>query len=488
MGMHEQGIPRQGGAAFIWKWGAIFGGILGVIQIIILLLSLGALGTIIDLLIWLVGFFLIGLFAARQTGRVGTGALVGPVTGLIGGLIAVLFGIIQIAANGQEITQEPTVICPTVPSFASQLHKAPGEAYPCRGQGCATQACVVRSSVPPLGTMRKGAFPCLASWGLFSLDALLKGTSMSEPVIQIEHLSRSFGSIKALDDLSLEVPAGIVFGFLGPNGAGKTTTIHLLLGLLEPTKGRASVLGFDTRTQADDIRARSGALLEFHGLYERMSAQDNLNLYGRIYRMPAPARSARIKELLTHLDLWERRRDPVGNWSRGMKQKLAVARALLHHPPLVFLDEPTAGLDPVAAAALREDLASLVAREGVTVFLNTHNLTEAEKLCARVGVIRQGKLVTVGSPDELRARIGGPQAEIVGHGFTEQMLTTLRDRPEVAHADLHNSHVLIELRGESEVGPLVSLLVQAGAEVEEVRRGKASLEDVFLTLMEEEKQ
>jgi ABC-2 type transport system ATP-binding protein len=310
---------------------------------------------------------------------------------------------------------------------------------------------------------------------------------MPEPIIRTEHLSRFFGPVKAVDDLSLEVPAGIVFGFLGPNGAGKTTTIHLLLGLLEPTAGQASVLGFDTRTQADEIRARSGALLEFAGLYERMSAQDNLDLYGRINRMPAPARQARIKELLTHLDLWERRADPVGTWSRGMKQKLAVARALLHHPPLIFLDEPTAGFDPVAAAALREDLARLVAREGVTVFLNTHNLTEAEKLCAQVGVIREGKLVTVGAPDELRARTGGPQAEVVGRGFTEQMLDALRERPEVAHAELNNSHLLLELRGESEMGPLVSLLVQEGASVEEVRRGKASLEEVFLTLMEEEK-
>src|SRR5712692_2717102 len=311
---------------------------------------------------------------------------------------------------------------------------------------------------------------------------------MPEPIIRTEHLSRLFCTVKALDDISLEVPAGIVFGFLGPNGAGKTTTIHLLLGLLEPTKGQASVLGFDTRTQADEIRARSGALLEFAGLYERMSAQDNLDLYGRIYRMPAPDRQARIKELLTHLDLWERRRDLVGTWSRGMKQKLAVARALLHHPPLVFLDEPTAGFDPIAAAALRDDLASLVAREGVTVFLNTHNLTEAEKLCAQVGVIRQGKLLTVGNPDELRFKRGGPQAEIVGVGFTEEMLAQLRARPEVAAAELHNSHLLIELRGESEMGPLVRLLVLAGAEVEEVRRGKASLEEVFLTLMEEEQR
>jgi len=165
---------------------------------------------------------------------------------------------------------------------------------------------------------------------------------MAGPIILTEHLSRYFGTVKAVDDLSLEVPAGIVFGFLGPNGAGKTTTIHLLLGLLEPTEGQASVLGFDTRRQADEIRARIGALLEFSGLYERMSAEDNLEFYGRVYQIPAAERRARIKELLTHLDLWDRRKDQVGKWSRGMKQKLAVARVLLHHPPLIFMDEPTA--------------------------------------------------------------------------------------------------------------------------------------------------
>jgi ABC-2 type transport system ATP-binding protein len=311
---------------------------------------------------------------------------------------------------------------------------------------------------------------------------------MSEPIILIEHLSRSFGAVKAVDDLSLEVPAGIVFGFLGPNGAGKTTTIHLLLGLLEPTRGQARVLGFDTRTQSDVIHARCGALLEFAGLYERMSAEDNLDLYGRINLMPAPDRRARIKELLTHLDLWERRKELVGKWSRGMKQKLAVARSLIHRPALVFLDEPTAGFDPQAAAALHNDLASLVEHEGVTVFLNTHNLVEAEKLCARVGVIRQGKLLTVGSPDELRGSTGAPQAEIRGDGFNEQTLTLLRARPEVAHAELQSGHLLIHLRGETKLGSLVRLIVESGGQVEEIRRGKASLEEVFLTLMEEDKR
>jgi ABC-2 type transport system ATP-binding protein len=311
---------------------------------------------------------------------------------------------------------------------------------------------------------------------------------MPEPIIRTEQLSRSFGTIKAVDDLSLEVPAGIVFGFLGPNGAGKTTTIHLLLGLITPDQGRASVLGYDVRTQAAEIRTHCGALLEFAGLYERMSAEDNLDLYGRIYKMPAAERQARTKELLTHLDLWDRRKDRVSTWSRGMKQKLAVARALFHRPPLIFLDEPTAGFDPVAAAALRTDLANLVSHEGVTVFLNTHNLSEAEKLCGQVGVIRQGKLLTVGNPDELRLQRGSPKVEIVGHGFNEQILSQLRQRPEVSQVELQNSHLTVKLNKESPTAPLVSLIVQSGGEVEEVRKGEASLEEVFLTLMEEEKK
>ena len=310
---------------------------------------------------------------------------------------------------------------------------------------------------------------------------------MTELAIHTEHLSRSFGAVQAVDDLSLDVPVGIVFGFLGANGAGKTTTIHLLLGLLEPTGGQATVLGFNTRTQANAIRTRAGALLEFNGLYERMSAEDNLELYGRIYHMSAADRHARTKELLVHLDLWDRRKDQVGTWSRGMKQKLAVARALFHRPTLIFLDEPTSGFDPVAAAALRDDLATLVKREGVTVFLNTHNLAEAEKLCALVGVIRKGKLLTLGNPDELRFKQGGPQAEIVGRGFTDDLLALLRERPEVASAELQNGHLVLGLKGDSEVGPLVSLIVRQGGEVEEVRKGAASLEDVFLTLMEEER-
>lgn len=226
---------------------------------------------------------------------------------------------------------------------------------------------------------------------------------MSDYAIHTEHLSYNFGAVRAVDDLSLDVPQGIVFGFLGPNGSGKTTTIRLLLGLLEPQQGKARVLGYDAQEQPYLIRKHTGALLEHTGLCDRISAEHNLEFYGRINQMPAAECQARIKELLSHFGLWERRKEWVGKWSRGMKQKVAIARAILHHPSVIFLDEPTAGLDPITAAALREDIATLVEQDGMTVFLNTHNLAEAEKLCSLIGVIRNGKLLVVGSPDQLRA-------------------------------------------------------------------------------------
>ena len=309
---------------------------------------------------------------------------------------------------------------------------------------------------------------------------------MTQIAIVIDELVRDFGPVRAVDQLSLEVPSGIVFGFLGPNGAGKTTTLRLLLGLLEPTAGRAEVLGYDVQTQADQVRAYCGALLEHSGVYEQLSAEDNLEFYGRVWRLPKAERQARIRELLSDMGLWERREDPVSKWSRGMKQKLALARTLLHRPSIVFLDEPTAGLDVQAAVEVRNDLAVLAAREGVTIFLTTHNMAEAEKLCNQVAVIREGHLVALGHPDQLRAQAGGLRVEVSGRGFGEEALSLLQQRPEVAAVEAQNGRLIIDLSRESAAAPLVSLLVSTGAEVEEVRRGKASLEEVFMTLMEEE--
>ena len=309
---------------------------------------------------------------------------------------------------------------------------------------------------------------------------------MSEAAIRTTSLTRDFGNVRAVDALTLEVPPGIIFGVLGANGAGKTTTINLLLGLLEPTSGNAQVLGFDTRTQGGAIRERTGALLEYSGLYERLTAEDNLDFYGRVWHLPAAERQARIKQLLTHVGLYDRRNERVGTWSRGMKQKLAITRVLLHRPTLIFLDEPTAGLDPVAAAGLRDDLEGLVASEGVTVFLNTHNLPEAERLCQQVGVIRSGKLLSVGSPDQLRRQTGRPQAEVSGDGFTPEVLALLRARNDIARAQVENSHLTLELADQHvRLAPIVAALVEAGVQIEEVRRGQASLEEVFMTLMED---
>jgi ABC-2 type transport system ATP-binding protein len=314
---------------------------------------------------------------------------------------------------------------------------------------------------------------------------------MSAYAIRTDNLTRVFervksGPVHAVDALTLEVRTGIVFGFLGPNGSGKTTTIRLLLGLLEPTAGRAEVLGYDTRAQADEIRARTGALLEHPGIYERLSAADNLDFYGRAWRVPPGERQARIQELLEGFGLWDRRDQEAGQWSRGMKQKLAVARAMLHRPRLLFLDEPTAGFDPLAAATLGADLVGLARREGTTVFLTTHNLDEAERVCDLLAVIRDGRLLVIGTPDEVRARAGasGMRVEISADGIDERLLALLRAQPHVTDVTCRNGHLRIDLRDGARVAPLVRLLVEHGAEVEEVRKGSASLQEAFLELME----
>ena len=310
---------------------------------------------------------------------------------------------------------------------------------------------------------------------------------MVNVAIRINSLTHDFSSVRALDGLSIEIPEGIIFGFLGPNGAGKTTTINILLGLLKPTSGIVEVLGLNTRTRADDIRSRTGALLEYPGLYEQLSAEDNLEFYGRIWHLADVDRRERIKELLTQIGLWERRKEKVVKWSKGMKQRLALARALMHQPSLLILDEPTAGLDVMGATAIRNDLANLAKNEGVSIFMATHNMAEAEKLCHQVAIIRQGKLLTIGNPNELRKQTSGSQVEVIGTGFSEDLINVIRAQPEVSTVEKSKNRVVIQFTKEIDTAPLVNLLVNKGVQVEEVTKVKASLEDVFLTLMEEEK-
>lgn len=308
---------------------------------------------------------------------------------------------------------------------------------------------------------------------------------MKNYAIKTIGLTHDFGQLRAVDNLSLEVPAGSIFGFLGPNGSGKTTTIHLLLGLLNPTDGCATVLGHDIHTASNQIREKSGALLEHHGLYEKLNAEDNLDFYGRIYHLPKSERKARIKDMMQHLNLWDRRHEPIDTWSRGMKQKLAVARTMLHHPQLIFLDEPTAGLDPVAAAALRNDLEKLAQREGVTIFLTTHNLDEAQRLCDHVAIIRQGKLLLVDTPDSIRSQSENPRYEIHTSDNTNLVADLLQTHTAVNSVAIKNSHINVLLNKGADIAPLVSLIVSQGYNLEEVKKINSSLESVFLKLMEE---
>lgn len=307
---------------------------------------------------------------------------------------------------------------------------------------------------------------------------------MNVPAIRCVEVVRDFKAVRALDGLTFDVPAGIVFGFLGPNGAGKSTLIRVLLGLTRRTTGHAEVFGIDPARDGNAARRLCGALLEHHGLYERLTALQNLDFYARAWRLDRSAREARVRELLSRFGLWERRRDKVGTWSRGMKQKLAIARAVLHRPPLVFLDEPTAGLDPVASAALRDDLARLASDEGVTVFLTTHNLAEAERLCAQVGVIRKGRLVGFGSPAELREQRSSAALHLTADGLDDVLMTALGSAPGVASATRAGDGAYVTLADPAQVPSLVAWLVAHHVSVHEVRRERASFEEAFLDLVD----
>jgi len=309
-------------------------------------------------------------------------------------------------------------------------------------------------------------------------DPASRGSLEDEPVISVDGLTKRYGDVAAVDGLSFDVPRGSIFGFLGPNGAGKTTTINLLLGLIEPSGGSASVLGFDSGTASDQIRARVGALLDEHGLYEHLSAYENLYFYGRVGRIPGAQLESRIKRALDDIDLWDRRHDLAGEWSKGMQQRLALARAQLHEPELLFLDEPTAGLDVVSAREVRAQLVNL-ASQGTTIFLTTHNMAEAEELCARVAVISDGRLLADGEPTSLLPG-SGYDVTIRGDNL-EPGATAIGQLPDVISSNLVNEELIVKMTS-PDPSPVVAQLVDSGASIHEVTRG-THLEEAFLRLV-----
>ena len=306
----------------------------------------------------------------------------------------------------------------------------------------------------------------------------------TDPVIAIEGLHRSFGEVVALAGLTFEVYPGEIFGFLGHNGAGKTTTVRLLNGLLVPDQGRVRVLGLDPMADGPAVRRRTGVLTETPSLDERLTARENLSVYADLYGVPLGEVAGRVAGLLEDFELAERAEEKVGGYSKGMKQRLALARALLHRPEVLFLDEPTAGLDPVAARHVHGMITRLSQEERSTVFMCTHNLVEAQRLCDRVAVLEHGRLVALGTPAELSRRLGHSQrleVEVVPGAVARarELLQATAAAGDVAQ----ENHILsVPGIGREQVPGLVARLVEAGVGIYRVAPREPSLEDVYFAL------
>jgi ABC-2 type transport system ATP-binding protein len=313
---------------------------------------------------------------------------------------------------------------------------------------------------------------------------------MNTSVITINQLTRHFKETVAVDNLSLEVHAGEIFGFLGHNGAGKTTTVRLLNGVIDPTSGGMRVLGFDPQVDGPTLRARTGVLTETPSLDDRLTAWDILGIYADMFGVPKAVTKSRIQELLTEFDLADRAREKVGGYSKGMKQRLALTRALLHRPELLFLDEATSGLDPVSAHHVNELIERMARREGCTVFMCTHNLVEAQRLCDRVAILEHGRLVALGTPTELtRQYVRRLDVEIeVVEEQTETALQVLRNMPELVLGEpaQPNGALVVTVNQRESIPEVMAAMVQNHIRVYRIAPQEANLEQVYFTLHEEQ--
>jgi ABC-2 type transport system ATP-binding protein len=302
-------------------------------------------------------------------------------------------------------------------------------------------------------------------------------------MITTNALSKQFNGNTAVQSLTLDIAAGEVFGFLGPNGAGKTTTVRMLACLIAPSSGSATVFGLTVGQEDQDIRRNVGILTETPGLYDRLSAWQNLTIFAELYEVDKVA--YQVEKYLRLLGLWERRDDPAGSFSKGMRQKLAIARALLHEPPVLFLDEPTAALDPEAARLVRDFIAELKS-EGRTIFICTHNLDEADRLCDRVAVFKQ-TLRVVDRPANLRHLLHGRQVKIQLAGEALPYVPHLAALPQVQHVQANGRDLLLTLADPETDNPaLIRLLVAEGAAVQYVSEVQQTLEDAYLHLLDED--
>jgi ABC-2 type transport system ATP-binding protein len=306
--------------------------------------------------------------------------------------------------------------------------------------------------------------------------------------ISVDNLTRTFGKIIAVDHISLEVQEGEVFGFLGPNGAGKTTTVRMLCSLIKPDDGRATVGGHDIEKEASTVRSIIGLLPEpeLSGLYERMTPMENLEYFAKIYDLSESQAKTRMKELLNMMGLWDRRNDRVSTFSRGMRQKLSIARALIHDPKILFMDEPTSGLDPAAAKSFREFIANLCKQLDRTVFLCTHNLPEADMICDRIAIINHGKLATIGETSELKKSLWKKTVFTLTllPGFDKTTVEKLPDIGSIDNLKLRKNTLQYETDKPDQVNPIIiQRIVQSGGKIVTLQEERKTLEDIYMKII-----
>jgi ABC-2 type transport system ATP-binding protein len=299
-------------------------------------------------------------------------------------------------------------------------------------------------------------------------------------MIETENLTKTFGNVLAVDKLNIKVGEGEIFGFLGPNGAGKTTTVRMLTCLISPTSGTARINGFQVGSQDQEIRRTVGILTETPGFYDNLSAMKNLVIFARLYEVTEPEKQ--VEKYLQMLGLWDRRDDETGTFSKGMKQRLAIARALLHEPQVVFLDEPTAGLDPEAARMVRDFILELK-HQSRTVFLCTHNLDEADRLCDHIAVFKT-RLLVFDTPGRLRTEVFGRKVVLHLADPEPELADKISKLPYVHNASFVDSKLVAGVDDPETNNPaLIRFLVGQGAQIQFVGELRRSLEDVYLELV-----
>ena len=298
-------------------------------------------------------------------------------------------------------------------------------------------------------------------------------------MIETIDLSKEFDGVWAVDSLNLTVSTGQILALLGPNGAGKTTTIRMLTTILKPSRGKARIMGYDILTQAEEVRAHVGVLTEQHGLYPRMRAREYLEFFGRTYKMERSMLQKRIEELLVYFGLNEAQDKRLGQYSKGMRQKLALARALIHDPTVLLLDEPTSAMDPASARLVRNAIQQLRSKDRAIVIC-THNLAEAEELADQIAIIRQGRLILQGTPAELKRKLPGKAQVVIRFLVNEEDFSPKLDSV-VTLLEIGKDYLIYETDQPEQVTPIIlEKLIQQGLRIYSVERRENSLEEVYL--------